>query len=91
MYPRGVSLLKCFWYAVLSSLPQPISAIPAYLIGHYIKFTIPLGLGFAAGAMIYLTLAEILPEAFEKTDKNLVSWAFLIGVFIMMLLMYVHI
>lgn len=86
MYPRGVSLFKCFWYAILSSLPQPIAAIPAYLIGHYIKFTIPLGLGFAAGAMIYLTLAEILPESLEKTDKNSVSWAFLTGIFIMILI-----
>ncbi|MGB9638293.1 MAG: ZIP family metal transporter [bacterium] len=86
MYPRGVSLLKCFWYSVLSSLPQPLAAIPAYLIGHYIKFTIPLGLGFAAGSMIYLTLAEILPESFERTNKNSVSWAFLVGVFIMIII-----
>lgn len=86
MYPRGVSLIKCFWYSILSSLPQPIAAIPAYILGHYLKFTIPLGLGFAAGAMIYLTLAEILPESFEKTNKNTVSWSFLVGLFIMILL-----
>ncbi|MCS7243417.1 MAG: ZIP family metal transporter [Candidatus Calescibacterium sp.] len=80
MYPRGVNLFKCFIYAVLSSLPQPIAAIPAFFIGHIIWWTIPLGFGFAGGAMIYLTIAEILPESLEKTDKNTVSFSFITGI-----------
>ncbi|MEN3015433.1 MAG: ZIP family metal transporter [bacterium] len=80
MYPRGVSLFRCFIYAVLSSLPQPIAAIPSFFIGQYLVWSIPLGFGFAAGAMIYLTVAEILPESFQKTDKNVISFSFLLGI-----------
>lgn len=80
MYPRGVSLFKCFVYAVLSSLPQPIAAVPSYFIGHIFWWTIPLGFGFAGGAMIYLTISEILPESLEKTNKNIVSFSFILGI-----------
>lgn len=80
MYPRGVSILKCFMYAVLSSLPQPIAAIPSFFIGNLIWWTIPFGFGFAAGAMIYLTISEILPESFEKADKTIVSFSFIAGI-----------
>lgn len=80
MYPRGVSLFKCFIYSVLSSLPQPIAAIPSFFIGNLIWWTIPLGFGFAGGAMIYLTISEIIPESLEKTNKNIVSFSFIVGI-----------
>lgn len=80
MYPRGVGLFKCFIYAVLSSLPQPLAAVPSYFIGHIFWWTIPLGFGFAGGAMIYLTISEILPESLEKTNKNIVSFSFILGI-----------
>ena len=80
MYPRGISLFKCFIYSVLSSLPQPIAAIPSFFIGHILWWTIPLGLGFAAGAMIYLTISEIIPESLQKTTKTNVAINFMLGI-----------
>lgn len=86
MYPRGISLGKCFVYAILSSLPQPVAAIPSFFIGHLLWWTIPLGLGFAAGAMIYLTISEILPESLEKTSKNIVASSFIMGIVLIVFL-----
>lgn len=86
MYPKGISLFKCFVYAVLSSLPQPIAAIPAFFIGHLLWWTIPLGLGFAAGAMIYLTISEIIPESLENSSKSAVASAFILGIVLIILL-----
>jgi len=86
LYPRGVSLFKCFIYAVLSSLPQPLAALPSFFIGKYLVWTVPLGFGFAAGAMIHLTVAEILPESFEKSNKNAVSFGFVAGLILIVIL-----
>ncbi|MFN4220543.1 MAG: ZIP family metal transporter [bacterium] len=86
MYPRGVSLFKCFVYAILSSLPQPVAAIPSFFIGHLLWWTIPLGLGFAGGAMIYLTVSEIIPESLEKAPKSTVASAFIAGIVLIILL-----
>jgi zinc transporter ZupT len=66
MRPRGASLLACAGWSVFSSLPQPLTAVPAYLFVERFRPTMPYGLGFAAGAMVYMVLVELLPEAFEE-------------------------
>lgn len=63
MFAAGASLARCFWLSVLSSLPQPIVALPAlYLTAHF-QALLPWGLGFAAGAMIFVASWELLPDA----------------------------
>jgi len=49
--------------AVFSSLPQPIGAVIAYAFVTWAQAFMPLGFGFAAGAMIYLVASEFVPEA----------------------------
>jgi zinc transporter ZupT len=66
MRPRGASLLACAGWSVFSSLPQPLTAVPAYLFVERVRPAMPYGLGFAAGAMVYMVLVELLPEAFEE-------------------------
>jgi ZIP family zinc transporter len=51
--------------AVFSSLPQPIGAVIAFVFVRWAQAFLPFGFGFAAGAMIYLVLAEFVPEALE--------------------------
>lgn len=51
--------------AVLSSLPQPIGAVIAFVFVRWARAFLPFGFGFAAGAMVYLVLTEFIPEALE--------------------------
>jgi ZIP family zinc transporter len=61
----GVSKWKMVWWAVFSSLPQPIGAVIAFAFVRSAREFLPYGFGFAAGAMIYLVLTEFIPEALE--------------------------
>ncbi|MFB6132320.1 MAG: ZIP family metal transporter [Halanaeroarchaeum sp.] len=64
----GVSNWKMVWWAIFSSLPQPIGAVLAFAFVRYAREFLPFGFGFAAGAMIYLVLTEFLPEALESGE-----------------------
>ncbi|MFB6312150.1 MAG: ZIP family metal transporter [Salinirussus sp.] len=61
----GVSNPRKVWWAVFSSLPQPIGAVIAFTFVSVATAFLPFGFGFAAGAMIYLVLTEFIPEARE--------------------------
>ena len=56
---------RMVWWAVFSSLPQPIGAVIAFYFVTLAKSFLPFGFGFAAGAMIYLVATEFVPEALE--------------------------
>lgn len=66
MRPRGAGLLACVGWSIFSSLPQPITAVPAFLFVERFAAVLPYGLGFAAGAMVFMVLVELLPEAYEQ-------------------------
>ncbi|WP_251330784.1 ZIP family metal transporter [Haloplanus pelagicus] len=61
----GVSEWKMVWWAVFSSLPQPIGAVIAFLFVRVAREFLPVGFGFAAGAMVYLVVTEFVPEALD--------------------------
>ncbi|RKD97395.1 ZIP family metal transporter [Halopiger aswanensis] len=61
----GVDDWKLVWWAVFSSLPQPIGAVIAFSFVRVAREFLPYGFGFAAGAMIYLVLTEFIPEALD--------------------------
>lgn len=80
--PRGVSVSRCAGWSVVSSLPQPLMAVPAFLFVEAFRPALPWGLGFAAGAMIFMVLVELLPEAFlegRRAPVAMVATLTLIG------------
>lgn len=62
----GVSGPRLVWWAVFSSLPQPVGAVLAFYSVRLATRFLPAGFGFAAGAMIYLVASEFVPEALAE-------------------------
>ncbi|MDS0260975.1 ZIP family metal transporter [Haloarcula sp. S1CR25-12] len=65
----GVSNWRMVWWAVFSSLPQPIGAVLAFAFVRVAREFLPAGFGFAAGAMIFLVVSEFIPEALEHGSE----------------------
>lgn len=73
MRPRGASVLSCAAWSVFSSVPQPLMAVPAFLFVETFRRVLPYGLGFAAGAMVFMVFLELLPESYKKASKTTVG------------------
>lgn len=73
LVPKGVRPWKSAFWAVVSSLPQPLVAVPAFLFTEIFEPFLPIGLGLAGGAMIWMVLSEILPDALDSTSKEEVA------------------
>lgn len=76
LIPRGYSLGKAAGWSIFSSLPQPLMAIPAFMFVSAFASVLPVGLGIAAGAMLWMVAFQMLPEA-----RHTIRTAPLIGVF----------
>ena len=83
---KGVSALRCVGYAILTSVPQPVAAVPAFLLVEHFVPLLPFGLGFAGGAMIFLVAAELIPESLERCSKTEMAWGTMGGLALMLLL-----
>jgi zinc transporter ZupT len=75
LVPRGVSVRNAAGWSILTSLPQPLLAVPAFWFVSEFSGLLPYGLGFAAGAMVWMVAAEIVPEALEVTSRRSVVTA----------------
>lgn len=54
-----------FCRAMLCSLPQPLVAVPSFMFVNAFKAMLPLALGFAAGCMVWMVFAELMPDALD--------------------------
>lgn len=73
LIPRGVKVWKAGLWSIFSSLPQPLVAIPAFLFVQAFNPFLPIGLGLAAGAMIWMLTSELIPDALEDAPKEQVA------------------
>jgi ZIP family zinc transporter len=71
--PKGASVAACAVWSVVSSLPQPVMAVPAFLFVEAFTPVLPYGLGFAGGAMVFMVLVELLPEAYGEARHSMVG------------------
>jgi zinc transporter, ZIP family len=72
LVPRGASVPAAAGWSVFSSAPQPLLAVPAFLFVDAFQGVLPVALGFAAGAMIWMVARELLPEAFAQAPRRTV-------------------
>lgn len=72
LIPKGTSVWKAAGWSVFSSVPQPLMAVPAFLFVLAFRPFLAVGLGLAAGAMIWMVFSELLPEALEDMPRKVV-------------------
>lgn len=82
-YGEGYSKWKSFFLGSLTGIVEPVFAIIGLFMAAYLTSTMPWLLSFAAGAMIYVTVDELLPEARRGNYIHYGIWAFIIGFIIM--------
>ncbi|KJH44584.1 metal cation transporter, ZIP family [Dictyocaulus viviparus] len=80
----GYSKLKAFWYGQLSGMVEPISAVLGAAAILLMEPILPYALAFAAGAMIYVVIDDIIPETQRSGNGKLASIACIIGFVVMM-------
>lgn len=73
LIPRGASVWRAALWSVFSSLPQPLLAVPAFLAVEAFRPLLGAGLGFAAGAMLWMSFRELVPEALEDAPRGKVA------------------
>jgi zinc transporter, ZIP family len=86
MEQAGFPPAQQFWAAVLTSVPQPVGAVVAYLLVEEIEALLPLSFAFAAGAMLALVALELVPQAFTVRTWRSASAGVLVGAAAMLLL-----
>ena len=83
---EGMSKGKAFMLGVLSGVVEPIGALITILLTNLVVPVLPYLLSFAAGAMIYVVVEELIPEAQDGEHSNLATIGVAIGFVIMMIL-----
>ena len=83
---NGMARRKAFGYGVLSGVVEPLGAIATILLANQIAPALPYLLSFAAGAMLYVVVEELIPEMSEGEHSNIGTIFFAVGFSLMMVL-----
>lgn len=83
---EGMSKGKSFVYGALSGIVEPIGGLITVAIAGTVSYILPWLLGFAAGAMIYVVVEELIPEAHTESHTDAGTMGVMIGFLIMMIL-----
>jgi len=83
---EGMSRLKSFWYGQLSGAVEPVAGVLGAAAVIVIKPLLPYALAFAAGAMIYVVVEELIPESQQAKDTHRATIGAMLGFAVMMIL-----
>ena len=83
---EGMSRLKSFWYGQLSGMVEPIAGVLSAAIVVLMKPLLPYALAFAAGAMIYVVVEELIPESQSAKNIHIATVGLMVGFVVMMIL-----
>jgi ZIP family zinc transporter len=83
---EGLSRLKSFWYGQLSGTVEPIAGVLGAAAVLLMKPILPYALAFAAGAMIYVVVEELIPESQLETSTDIATIGAMVGFTVMMTL-----
>lgn len=83
---HGVSRLKSFWYGQLSAIVEPFAGVIGALAVIYVQPILPFALAFAAGAMIFVVVEEVIPETQRDKYTDVAVLGFIGGFLVMMIL-----
>ncbi len=86
LHSRGLSKAKSCWYGVLSGIVEPLAGLLTILLANLVLPVLPYFLSFAAGAMIYVVVEELVPEMAEGEHSNWGTITFMLGFALMMIL-----
>jgi ZIP family zinc transporter len=83
---EGLSRLKSFWYGQLSAVVEPISGMLGAALVVLMKPVLPFALAFAAGAMIYVVVEQLIPESQQEKHTDIATGGAMLGFAVMMVL-----
>lgn len=83
---EGVRPFKAFWYGQLSAAVEPVAAVVGAAAVVFIAAVLPYALAFAAGAMIYVVIEELIPESQQGGNTDLATFSAMVGFAVMMIL-----
>jgi len=83
---KGLSRFKSFWYGQLSAIVEPVAGVIGALSVMYMTAILPYALAFAAGAMIFVVIEEVVPESQKTGHSDMAALGFTIGFVVMMIL-----
>ncbi|MBQ2530274.1 MAG: ZIP family metal transporter, partial [Treponema sp.] len=86
LHSRGLSKGKSCWYGILSGIVEPVAGLLTILLASLVMPVLPYFLSFAAGAMIYVVVEELVPEMAEGEHSNWGTITFMLGFALMMVL-----
>ena len=83
---EGFSRFKCFWYGQLSGIVEPVAGVLGAVAVIFMKPMLPYALSFAAGAMIYVVVEELIPESQLEKHTDVATIGAMLGFSVMMTL-----
>ncbi len=86
MRRQGISRFKSFWYGQLSAVVEPVAAVIGAVAVSFFTPLLPYALSFAAGAMIFVVVEEVIPETQQDRYTDIATLGFILGFIVMMML-----